>query len=388
MVGGGARFVAIIPKKQVVVRCHVMNVTSTVRRFEIGKFLELIIENVAELMGAGKVSLMLLDKYNEELRIEGAIGIHQEVVEHAKVKIGNGIAGKVAETGRALLVTDIETDARVARSNNEPVYGSKSFLSVPITSEGEVIGVINVSSPVGRAAYIERDLDLLELFAGRVAVAIGKLDKFTDASITYEQARETFKAILESKRFVEAEDNNFIIEIVLKAAEKLGMDRGAIAALPYIMNVYDLGLSKIGNHIVKKPRELSAEDREEIETHTIVGDELLRAIEPEANIRPVVLYHHENYDGSGYPGRLEGESIPLEARIVRVADSLRALISERPYQRTYTFDEAREILKHRSGTFFDPRIVDAFVEAMNECLPQTVFRPNDNRVHPVTAEPG
>ncbi|MEJ2721981.1 MAG: HD domain-containing phosphohydrolase, partial [bacterium] len=132
------------------------------------------------------------------------------------------------------------------------------------------------------------------------------------------------------------------------------------------------GLSKIGYHILKKPRDLSPKDREEIEKHTIMGSELLRVIEPSSRVRDVVLYHHENFDGSGYPGKLAGDAIPIEARIIRVADSLRALISERPYQRQYTFEEAKEVLKHRSGSFFDPDIVDAFVEAIDECAGEEI----------------
>ncbi len=92
-------------------------------------------------------------------------------------------------------------------------------------------------------------------------------------------------------------------------------------------------------------------------------------------MREIVLYHHENYDGTGYPGRLKGRAIPLGARIIRVADSLRALISERPYQRKYTMEEAIEILKHRSGTFFDPEVVSAFVEAMSEVGAESGPRP-------------
>jgi HD-GYP domain-containing protein (c-di-GMP phosphodiesterase class II)/nitrogen-specific signal transduction histidine kinase len=372
IIGGGARFVAVIPKKQVVVRSHVMNVSSAVRRFEVEKFLELIVENIAELMGASKVSLMLIDQYTKELRIEGAIGIQKEVVEHARVKPGEGISGKVVAEGRPMLVEDIEADQRVARSNNEPVYGSKSFLSVPIIGDLEVLGVVNVSSPVGRPRFNEHDLELLVLFSERLAIALNKLERFTNASAVYEEACETFKAILEAKRFVETRDNNLIVEIVAKTARKLGLSDETVIALPYILNVYDLGLAAISGHILKKPKELTPQDREEIETHTILGNELLKAIEPTAKVRDIILYHHENFDGTGYPGRLKGESIPIESRIIRIADSLKALISERPYQRKYTFDEAIGILKHRSGSFFDPTIISAFIEAMNECTPGVV----------------
>jgi hypothetical protein len=363
---GGARFVAVIPKKQAITRSHVMNVTSTVRRLELERFFELVVENVAELMGASKVSLMLIDPVDKELRIEAAIGTQEEVVEHTKVKLGEGISGQVAADGRPMLVRNIEEDGRVARGNNEPVYGSKSFLCVPILRDGEAIGVLNVSSPMGRREFGDGDCELLELFAKRLTVALKKVEHFTDVSFSYERVRDAYAAMLESMRFVDPRDNKYITALVTRVAAKLQVDRETRTSLPYVLAVYDLGLSKVGNHILKKPTRLSPKDREEIENHTIIGNELLGAIEPESSVKEIILYHHENYDGSGYPGRLKGTSIPMAARILRVADALRALISERPYQRKYTFDEAKEILKHRSGTFFDPRVADAFVEAIDE----------------------
>ncbi|UCH83046.1 MAG: GAF domain-containing protein [Candidatus Latescibacterota bacterium] len=375
--GTGARFVVVIPKKQAVVNSHVLNVSSTVRRFEVERFLELILENTAELLSVNKVSLMLVDKERQELRIEAAIGVQEEVVKHAHVKLGEGISGKVARDGETLLVTDIETDERVGRSNNDPVYGSKSFLSVPIVLRGEVVGVVNVSSPIGRSVFDEKDRELLEIFVERIAISLGELERFAEVSLTYEHVRETFKAILESKRFVETRDSDIVQAIVSRAVQKLDLDNEIIATLPYILCMYDLGLAKIGYHILKKPRDLSPKDREEIEKHTILGSELLKVIEPSPRVRDVVLYHHENYDGSGYPGKLAGDAIPVEARIIRVADSLRALISDRPYQRKYTFEEAKEVLKHRSGTFFDPKVVDAFVDAIDE---------NDDGLIPTTEE--
>ena len=373
--GGGARFVAVIPKKQAVTRSHVMNVTSTVRRLEIERFLELVVENVAELMAASKVSLMLVDPANRELRIEAAIGTQEEVVEHTKVKLGEGISGRVAAEGKPMLVKDIEQDGRVARSNNEPVYGSKSFLCVPVIQGDETVGVVNVSSPMGREEFNENDCELLELFAKRLAVALGKVEKFTDISLVYERVRDAYAAMLESMRFVDPRDNKYIAELVARVAKKLQLDKETKASLPYVLAVYDLGLSRIGNHILKKPTRLSPRDREEIENHTIIGNELLGAIEPESAVKEIVLYHHENYDGSGYPGKLKGPSIPLAARILRVADALRALISERPYQRKYTFEEAKEILKHRSGAFFDPRVADAFIEAIDEIAAERHLQP-------------
>jgi len=138
------------------------------------------------------------------------------------------------------------------------------------------------------------------------------------------------------------------------------------ATLRYTFHVYDLGLAKVGHNIIHQPRELTHEDRFNVEQHTIIGNDMLKPIEFIPRVRDAVLYHHENYDGTGYPGRLAGEEIPIDARILRVADTFRALVSHRPYQKQYTIGEAIEVLKHRSGSLFDPRVVEAFIESVQE----------------------
>lgn len=364
--GRGARFVAVIPKKEVVVNCHVTRVSSTVRRFEIERFLELLVENVAAFVHVRRASIMLVDKKTDMLHIECAIGLDEEIVGNASVRVGEGIAGRVVRNGTTLLVSDIETDERTERSNNELIYGSKAFLSVPIKVGAAVLGVINVASPLDRDQFTNEDALLLELLAERLAVALLKLQQFANASVDYESVRDAFKSILESKRYIDRKDDALVNEWVSITADKLGMSKEQKIRMRFIMNVYDLGLSKVGYHIVKKPHDLSPNEREEIEKHTVLGREMLAAIERTDDVGDVVMRHHENFDGTGYPGHIEGEAIPLEARIIRVSDSLRALISQRPYQRQYTLEEAKEVLQHRSGSFFDPKVVAAFIEAMEE----------------------
>jgi signal transduction histidine kinase/response regulator RpfG family c-di-GMP phosphodiesterase len=364
--GQGARFVAVIPKKQVVVKCHMTKVSSTIRRFEIERFLELLVENIAVFMKIRKASVMLLDPETRELRIESAIGLDEDIVADAKVKLGEGIAGRVALNGKTMFVKDIETDRRTKRSNNELVYGSKAFMSVPIKMGDAVIGVVNASSPIDRDSFCEHDARLLETLAERFAVALGTLTEFARASISYEHVRDTFKSILEAKRYIDRKDDDVIQSWVMKTADRLELEESQKERLRYVLNVYDLGLSKVGYHIVKKPNDLSANDRLEIEKHTIIGRDLLNSIEADPEVGQIVLCHHENFDGSGYPGKLRGDEIPIESRILRISDSLRALISQRPYQRQYSIDEAREVIRHRSGTFFDPEIASVFIDVVGE----------------------
>jgi signal transduction histidine kinase/response regulator RpfG family c-di-GMP phosphodiesterase len=357
--GKGARFVVVIPKKQAVVRSEVLTDYVSTRRFEVERYMELVVELIAELLSVKRASLMMVDPEAGELRIDSAIGLDEDVVEHARVRLGEAIAGTVAQENSAFLVRDVQEDRRVRTAGRR--YESKSFLSVPIRRENRVVGVINVTDPVGRAALNEEDHALLELFADRVVMALDALSRFKERSREFEDVRSTFKSILDAKRYTNTHNADALSLVIHDVANKLGMTPEESATLRYTFHVYDLGLAKVGHNIINQPRELTHEDRFNVEQHTIIGTDMLKPIEFIPRVRDAVLYHHENYDGSGYPGKLSGEEIPLDARILRVADTFRALVSHRPYQKQYSLGEAIEVLKHRAGSLFDPKVVDAFV---------------------------
>jgi putative methionine-R-sulfoxide reductase with GAF domain len=269
--GGGARFTVVLPKKQVVVRNQMTNSESAVRRIEIERYLELLIEMVAELLNVKRASIMLFDLTKSELKIESAIGIDKEVVENVRVKVGSAISGKVVAEGVTYLVEDIESDPRTVRRNNEYAYESKSFLSVPIKIDGEVVGVVNAANPLKKSTFDEEDKTLLEMFVERIAHAIQKLEEFTNVSQDFERIREVFKAILDAKRFLDIKSDIDISSLVRRTADKLNLNPEEKATLQYALNIYDVGLAKIGYHIIKKPYELTADERNEVKNHTILG---------------------------------------------------------------------------------------------------------------------
>jgi HD-GYP domain-containing protein (c-di-GMP phosphodiesterase class II) len=143
-------------------------------------------------------------------------------------------------------------------------------------------------------------------------------------------------------------------------ASHLGFSRSEADEIAYASIVHDVGKANIPDSILKKAGPLTDEEWRVMQEHTVLGDQLLSENGDFDSARQVARWHHERWDGSGYPDGLRGEDIPLAARIVAVADVFDALISRRPYKEAWMPEEALLELKRLSSTHLDPTLVDAF----------------------------
>jgi len=125
-----------------------------------------------------------------------------------------------------------------------------------------------------------------------------------------------------------------------------------------------LGKVGIPERILLKPAKLTPEEFEEIKKHPVIGVEILRPLHELTEIIPPILYHHERIDGKGYPHGLIDGNIPLEAKIVAIADTFQALISDRVYRKAYSVDEAIDIMDKEAGTHFDKYLIKIFKEVV------------------------
>jgi len=154
--------------------------------------------------------------------------------------------------------------------------------------------------------------------------------------------------------------------IAKRIAENLNLSESEVENVKRAAVLHDLGKVGIEGSILSKKGRLTPKEREVIKTHPSIAAEILREIRALRGAIPAILYHHERYDGEGYPLGLKGEEIPLSARIVAIADVYQALISDRPYRKAYKREKALEIISKEAGKQFDPKIVKLFLEVIKE----------------------
>ena len=153
-------------------------------------------------------------------------------------------------------------------------------------------------------------------------------------------------------------------------ANKYGLPPMEVHHILYASPMHDIGKIGVPDDILMKPGKLTDEEFEIMKTHTTIGAKILAHSKSEILkvAEQIALYHHEKWNGTGYPHGLSGDTIPLTARIVAVADAFDALTSKRPYKDPYPFEVACDIIKKERGQHFDPTVVDVFLRNIDEIV--------------------
>ena len=203
-----------------------------------------------------------------------------------------------------------------------------------------------------------------------VKILEGKIDRLNkQAHQGLTEAILAFAKTIEVKDHYTGEHVENTVRYATRIARALDLPKDEIERIRQATILHDLG--KIGiseNHLHKKSK-LTQEEYENIKRHPQIGVDIIRPIRILHDIIPFILYHHERWDGNGYPSGLKGEEIPVGARIIAIADVYQALSSDRPYRKAFSKKEAVKILKDGSGTQFDPRITDIFLKILEKEKP-------------------
>lgn len=182
----------------------------------------------------------------------------------------------------------------------------------------------------------------------------------------------TLNAIMAIANMIEAKDaytsghSNRVAQCSVAIAKRLGLDESELKNINYMALLHDIGKIGVPDVILNKPLPLEDEEFAVIKKHPTIGYDILKNFNTIPNMHYGALYHHERYDGKGYPTGLKGEEIPFLARIIAIADAYDAMTSDRAYRKSLSRETVIEELSKSRGVQFDPQIVDAFVEMLKE----------------------
>jgi putative nucleotidyltransferase with HDIG domain len=171
----------------------------------------------------------------------------------------------------------------------------------------------------------------------------------------------TISALLDARDGATSAHSREVMVLAVKVAEELGLPGPDVEAVRIAALLHDVGKIAVSDTLLQKPGPLSEAEWTAMREHPTLGQRLLGKLPLPASAIEAIRYHHERYDGAGYPDGLAGEAIPLGARIVAVADAYHAMTSDRPYRRRSTVAQARKEIRRCAGAHFCPRVVEAFL---------------------------
>ncbi|NCB37742.1 MAG: GAF domain-containing protein [Erysipelotrichia bacterium] len=326
--------------------------------FDINKLLELVLDLTATVLGGVKTSSVILyDEETDSLQVMHYKG-SKNIASLQPIKPGEGIAGKVFTRGEPIIINDL--------SSSEPGSGvtGRSSICVPLRVKEKTIGVLSVSDKQSGDSFDNNDLNMLVTLAAQISVALYNAQLYEDLEASYFSAVRALANSIDAKDAYTRGHSERVAKYSMEIGKVMGLNPDELKNLHVGALLHDIGKIGIAEVIINKDSKLTEAEYLEIKTHPSRGASI---IEPAKFLKekvPLIKFHHERYDGKGYPDGLKGENIPLMARIVCCADSFDAMTSKRAYRDVMPLEDARNELIKCSGTQFDPRIVSAFLQVL------------------------
>ncbi|MBI5196546.1 MAG: PAS domain S-box protein [Nitrospirae bacterium] len=274
--------------------------------------------------------------------------------------------GIINQRRSSLFIPNLSEDKIDCLYHKEQIaIGIKSSLIIPLISKGDVIGILDIGSTYyGRLTPAH--LTTAEQIASQITVALENARLYEDVQQLLINTITTLASAIDAKSPWTKGHSERVTKYAIEIAKEMGLKDKEINHIKLCGLLHDIG--KIGTYdmLLDKEDKLTDAERELVQKHTEKGAEILKPIKQLQDVILGVLYHHERYDGKGYPEGLRGEDIPLCARILSVADTFDSMTADRPYRPSPGKEFAIEELKRCSGTQFDPKIVDIFMKILSK----------------------
>jgi putative nucleotidyltransferase with HDIG domain len=323
----------------------------------------------AESMHCEAASIMLVNSREKVLEFVVATGDKGQRLETLSVPLGEGIAGWVAVHGQPLIVNDTRKDPRfTGKVDKESGFVTRQILAVPMYLDSEIIGVLEVINTRDRRVLGENDLRLLNGIGERAGAVISTVRKIEMQQNFYIQTTNIIVQAIERKDIFSNGHSWKVAELCHKVASAMNLSDTERNDLHFGALLHDIGKLDMPSLLFNK-RTLSDREREILRQHPVRGAKLLEPITLWKNIVPGVLFHHEAWDGSGYPFGRSGDSIPFNARIINLAEAFSVMRAANTYKRQLSLKEAVLEVMRSSGRQFDPEIVKVFVSVLERETP-------------------
>lgn len=328
------------------------------------RVLTLLLDVVREVVEYDAAVLYLYEERTGTLRPNLEKGLSPDLRARTEAQRRDGLLQWALKQGRAVVVPDSGAGAWTSAVGEDEQQ--KSFLLVPIMARGKAVGLLNLIVFAGEGTFTQRDLSLLSILANQAGISLENARLYEAVRQDYVDVIHALAGAVDARDHYTREHSNRVSAYGVVIARQMGLDDAFVESVQFGGLLHDVGKIGIPDMILNKPGRLTEEEFGVMKSHATLGATLLRRVESLSPLVPLVLYHHERFDGRGYPEGLSGKKIPLGARILNVADSFETITSDRVYHKARSMQEGLEEIRRCSGGQFDPEVVAAFEAAFDE----------------------
>ena len=351
---------------------------------DINKLFKLVMEQIFAMVPAHNGFIILKDEATGKsvnVFIKAASDDTGSVI-GSKV-VSSTIVSRSLEKREALLSINAAKDERFDGSKSITMQDIASVMCVPLIHQHEVLGVVYVDTRGSASAFVQDDLELLVALAGPSAIAIRNAQYLRKLERAYHDTIAALSNSVEARDHYTVGHSWRVTSIAMQMARAMGWTEEQLKVCEMGGVLHDVGKIGIDDIILRKPGVLTDREFAKIKVHAEKGAQMLQDIPFLKPVIPYCLYHHERFDGKGYPFGLSGDKIPLEGRIIAVADTFDAMTTNRSYRGGMAPETAIAELENGKGTQFDPACVDVFLQCYRKGVFLSIMKhhePSDNSV--------
>jgi len=336
--------------------------------FDLRLTLSILLEQARTQLGVDAVDILIYNPHTQMLDYASGIGFRTSALQGTHLRLGQSYAGMAGLERKTIHISNLsahKTD--FLRSPNFSAEGFDSYFAVPLIAKGQIKGVMEVlhRSPLHPD---QNWRNFLETLAKQAAIAVDNASLFAELqssnaelTLAYDSTLAGWSKALDMRDHETEGHTQRVVEETIRLARAMGVMESELANVRRGALLHDIGKMGIPDSILHKPGPLSAEEWAIMSQHPVYAQEMLAPIAHLRAALDIPRYHHEKWDGSGYPDGLKGEQIPLTARIFAVVDVFDALTSNRPYRSAWPSNKAIEYLQEQAGKHFDPAVVEVFL---------------------------
>jgi diguanylate cyclase (GGDEF)-like protein/PAS domain S-box-containing protein len=323
--------------------------------------LKTVCEETSRTLEVPVAGIQLYDEQHDTLTIAALSGLPSSYAEQARPVPRRVYEAVAREQEQVIMFADVQAVPDLPNADLHRSLDVRTLVSVPMRRAGELVGALNIGTFSEVRSFSSEEIALLQGLADQAALAIANARLFSDLAHAYDATLEGWSRAVEIRDHETQAHTRRVADYTVRLAQWMGIDGPELMHIRRGALLHDIGKLGVPDMILHKPGPLSDDEWTLMRQHPLYAYELL---EPIRFLRPALAIphsHHEWWDGSGYPRGLQGEQIPLAARIFAVVDVWDALRSDRPYRAAWSDEQVCAYLREQAGIQFDPQVVAAFL---------------------------